>query len=73
LGPFATTGLNFPASLSFDRHGQLLVANGAQRPGAVDYAIHRFSPNGRDLGDFIVLPAQPRRVVVRSTIAASCN
>jgi hypothetical protein len=64
LGTFASTGLRFPGGMAFDRRGNLLVADEEQRPGRIDYAIRGFSAGGADLGDVIVLPAQPEFLVV---------
>src|SRR5262245_59789505 len=46
LGDFATTGLNGPTGLAFDRKGNLYVSN------IVGNTIRAFSPTGEDLGDF---------------------
>ena len=55
---FASTGLHFPAGLAFDRSGNLYVANEGSD------TIRQFSPTGQDLGDFAVLPDQPRFLAV---------
>jgi len=46
LGDFASTGLNTPAGLAFDRGGNLYVSNRG------DGTIRKFSPSGVDLGYF---------------------
>ena len=46
LGNFATTGLNGPTGLAFDKHGNLYVSNRG------DGTIRKFSPSGADLGYF---------------------
>src|SRR5262245_58261664 len=46
LGLFATTGLNGPTGLAFDRRGDLYVSNINAN------TIRRFSPTGEDLGNF---------------------
>ena len=46
LGNFATTGLNGPTGLAFDKRGNLYVSN------INGNTIRRFSPTGQDLGDF---------------------
>ena len=46
MGDFATTGLNAPAGLAFDRGGNLYVANRG------DGTIRKFSRTGADLGYF---------------------
>src|SRR6476659_4815435 len=44
LGDFATTGLESPRGIAFDRSGNLYVAN--------THSIRKFSPTGADLGNF---------------------
>ena len=46
LGDFATTGLNGPTGLAFDKEGNLYVSN------ITGNTIRKFSPTGEDLGDF---------------------
>jgi hypothetical protein len=46
LGDFATTGLNGPTALAFDKKGNLYVSN------IEGNTVRRFSPTGEDLGDF---------------------
>ena len=46
LGYFATTGLNGPTGLAFDKRGNLYVSN------INDNTIREFSPTGADLGNF---------------------
>ena len=64
LGIFADSGLNFAGSVAFDGQGRLLVANEQQRPGRIDYAIRKLASDGSDLGDWAILSAQPRSLVV---------
>jgi sugar lactone lactonase YvrE len=47
LGPFATTGLNGPEGLAFDKQGNLYVVN------FLSGNIEKFSQTGVDLGPFI--------------------
>src|SRR2546422_487834 len=46
LGDFATTGLNTPRGLAFDKSGNLYAGN------LGDNTIRKFSPTGVDLGFF---------------------
>ena len=46
MGNFATTGLNAPAGLAFDKRGNLYVSNRG------DNTIRVFSRTGEDLGYF---------------------
>ncbi len=46
LGNFATTGLNGPTGLAFDKRGNLYASN------INGDTIRRFSPTGQDLGNF---------------------
>jgi sugar lactone lactonase YvrE len=73
LGTFASDGLHFPSSLAFLGTGTLLVANEDQRPGTLDYSLHAFAPDGSDLGDFAVLPAQPRSLLVLGGKPKACR
>jgi len=64
LGTFASDGLHFPVGLALLRTGRALVANESQRTGATDYSIRLLASDGSDLGDFVVLPSQPRHLAV---------
>lgn len=63
LGTLVSLRFGIPGGLLVGGSGQLLVADGTQRPGQIDYAIRRFSADGQDLGELVVLPFPPRALV----------